>query len=316
MMKTCVLIASHVSYEKQLSYFDECLNSLVKQSVVPDIHVSVSSESRYRKKLRELRNKYEKNVNFHVCKQKLSQMLHLKRLNDTLIDKGYDIFMFCDDDDKYKKTRVEELSSNFEEAESQLGERFCGVRTHCIDNKFIYHKSAPEFWSYAVRPTILNMFFSKTKNYNCHKLLEHKYGDVLLRTFLSSLSGYYHWLSCVTTENLYVYRIHDDSVCGKNSKLEKSKNYQRSMSRDERNDVLISNIFNAIASSVDDHTRETNMKIIISHTEKNLTFHTDKDVKVMYDFIQYDHLFVKFLGVTKQELFDICDNLFDNHRKN
>lgn len=314
MMKTCVLIASHVSYEKQISYFDKCLNSLLKQSVVPDIHVSVSSESRYRKKLRELMNKYEKNVNFHVCKQKLSQMLHLKRLNDTLIDKGYDIFMFCDDDDKYKKTRVEELSSNFEKAESQLGERFCGIRTHCTDKTFIYRNCAPEFWSYAVRPTILNMFFSKTKNYNCRKLLEHKYGDVLLRTFLSSLSGYYYWLACVTTENLYVYRVHDDSVCGKNKKL--SMIGQGLISRDECNDVLISNIFNAIASSADERMRETNMKIIISHTEKNLMFHTDKDVKRMYDTDQYDHLFVKFLGVTKQELFDICDNLFDNHLKN
>lgn len=79
MMKTCVLIASHVSYDKQISYFDKCLNSLLKQSVVPDIHVSVSSESRYRKKLREFMNKYEKIVNFHFVNKKLSQMLQVER---------------------------------------------------------------------------------------------------------------------------------------------------------------------------------------------------------------------------------------------
>lgn len=219
--------------------------------------------------------------------------------------------MFCDDDDKYKKTRVEELSTKFEEAESQLGERFCGIRTHCINASGDLN-GTPEFWSYAVRPAILNMFFSKTNKYNCRKLLEHKYGDVLLRTFFSSLSGYYYWLACVTTENLYVYRIHDDSICGKNRKY----NGPGLISRDEWNDALISNIFNAVASSIDERMRETNMKIIISHTEKKLTFYEDKDVKRMYDIDQYDQLFVKFLGVTKQELFDICDNLFDNHLKN
>ena len=44
-MKTAVFVASHICYDKQLTFLDKCLNSLEDQTVNTNVHISISFEN-------------------------------------------------------------------------------------------------------------------------------------------------------------------------------------------------------------------------------------------------------------------------------
>jgi hypothetical protein len=182
-MKTAVLVPSHISYDDQLERLDTCLESLSSQSVVPDIFVSISfANDTYKRNFAALLRKYP-SVKFKLSPQQRFQMEHLQILSLLVTD--YDMVMFCDDDDTYGEERVEKFVNTVEDMKRHcnvVGSKFGGVLE--VKNANVGDGPA-EYWSYGIPPSLLTEFFNRCKGYQ--DLLRHKFADMYLRDYLNNL---------------------------------------------------------------------------------------------------------------------------------
>jgi hypothetical protein len=216
MTKTCILIPSHINYENQIDLLNECINSLITQTIAVNIYASVSFKNEtYKKEFSEkILLKYGKSVKFLFSKDQLFQMEHLYKLWFFIIDKKYDMIMFCDDDDTYNITRVKTFINAFE-CEKNMKEFISGVTEIVESNN--PECEMPEYWCYGVIPDVLLDFFSHFNGVN-YNLLKHKFGDMYLRHYLRKNKKHIHWigLNIYDKKNrLYYYNINNpNSICG------------------------------------------------------------------------------------------------------
>lgn len=208
MTKVAILIPCHIYYNEQIHLLDKCIDSLINQSVKCDIYISISFENDiYKDNLKNILEKYNKEVKFRLSKKQLFQMEHLYKLfkeNET----EYEAFMFCDDDDTYHFQRVEILLSYFEFSKKQNIENLGGVReiSKSDDDEGI----APEYWAYFLRTEVLKVFFSRFNNQ--FHLLKHKFGDMFLRYFLRKNLTYHLFAHC--NKSLYNYYKNPNGITG------------------------------------------------------------------------------------------------------
>ena len=173
-MNPVVFIASHIRYDGQLGRLTWCIENLLAQEHVPAICVSISLETSLYKQ--EFNNNVKQNyptVNFHVQKKRFFQMEHMRFLFERY-ESQYDLILFCDDDDTYAPERVK----LFCQCAAQQPSVVCFLESiHGED-----YKEYNEFWKYAVRPSLLRVFFERVEK--TPYLLQNLYSDVLLRCFL------------------------------------------------------------------------------------------------------------------------------------
>lgn len=207
-MKTAVLIPSHIHYQDQLLRLDACLESLYSQTIVPDIFVSISfANTTYKRDFSTLLRKYS-NIKFKFSSQQKFQMEHLKVLSSFV--SGYDMIMFCDDDDTYHRERVEIFMNLFKKY--CTGNKFGGVRETKDDEDF------PEYWGYGIKPYLLTLFFIRIKGFE--DLMHHKFADMYLRNYLRTTGDKDIIFVLIINKppgcNLYQYTIDNpNSICGK-----------------------------------------------------------------------------------------------------
>jgi hypothetical protein len=221
MTRVAILIPSHIRYNGQISLLDNCITSLLGQTLKPkSIYISISFENNtYKTDFERILQKYgsinETYIHFEISKEKKHQMEHLHTISSYVND--YDILMFCDDDDTYHTERVARFVRAFSAGKGF--ENFGGVREYTeLINDYQSGSKTPEYWCYGIVPSLIRDFFYffKGKHYT---LLQHKFGDMYFKQYLCKNSKYNAWVGIIDAKfgfPLYNYNINNPhSICGK-----------------------------------------------------------------------------------------------------
>lgn len=223
----CILIGSHISNQKRIQYFVECLVSLVRQTIPVAIHVSISFENQDLKNqtIEALMTNQEliaaNRIQLRIQESKTPQMRHIQILVQELVG-VHKWMMFCDDDDTYEPERAF---------------RFAQIIAKSLDDVEKYNKSNPtipvpikliglyestfgkdhrehrhEYWCYCVHIDILAEFYAKLEKYP--DVLDDKCCDVLFAEHLRRSAA--NKMFARITEKLYNYRVDNntDSITG------------------------------------------------------------------------------------------------------
>ena len=215
MTRTCIIVASHISKAYRLKYLCECLQSLVEQTVIIPIYLSISFENDL------VKNVYHKimdkngllnnnNITIFEIKDKTSQFRHIFNVFE-YIKNDFEYVMFCDDDDTYVNNRVELFINGIEGALSVIekGKKLVGIyegkndKTHIDEYK--------EYWSYCIKTIYIQEFIVKINSGGFDKFVDHNMFDVIFSSYLRFMDNTHVFVSYPLM--LYNYRKNtNDSV--------------------------------------------------------------------------------------------------------
>jgi len=216
--KVCIIIASHISNTKRIGHLIDCLSSLLKQTIVVPIYLTISFDNK------ELQSQYAllfseitflHNIKLHtiIRTSKTPQMRHMDLLLP-LIEKKHNWVMFCDDDDTYEPQRVQIFINTIIKGLNDIQEipnkQFVGIY-ESIDGK-PHTEKRQEYWCYCVNIDLLIRFMETLKPFP--DVIDNKCCDVLFGEYLRRLSA--NLLFAIIDLKLYNYRIDDnsDSITG------------------------------------------------------------------------------------------------------
>ena len=233
-MKTAVLIPSHINYPDQIDRLDTCLESLLNQTIGPDIFLSVSfSNDTYKRNFSSILRKYP-TVKYTFSAEQKFQMEHLCILSKKVLE--YDMILFCDDDDKYHPMRNKLFIQYFQETKKlcyKQGLQFGGVRE--IQNVEDLD-TPPEYWAYGIPPKLLTQFFQNFEGENSD-LLCNKFADMYLRNYLKRTGKDSLTFSLLAPDSngrtLYQYTIDNpNSICSHHNTQEVNSENANTLIRD------------------------------------------------------------------------------------
>jgi hypothetical protein len=216
--KVCIIIASHISNPKRIGHLIECLSSLLKQTIVVPIYLTISFDNK------DLQNQYAllfseieflHNIKLHTIIRpiKTPQMRHMELLLP-IIEKKHNWVMFCDDDDTYEPHRVQVFINTIIKGLNDIqyipDKQFAGIY-ESIDGK-PHTEKRQEYWCYCVQIDLLIRFMEILKPYQ--DVIDNKCCDVLFGEYLRRLNN--DFLYAIIDLKLYNYRIDDnsDSITG------------------------------------------------------------------------------------------------------
>ena len=213
----CIAIASHMSNPKRISYLLECLTSLLSQTVVIPVYLSISFENDDTKTsfIEGLGNMGFINhpfIHILVQSEKTPQMRHFLSILGVMKSE-HKWIMFCDDDDTYDPTRVENLIKSIHIIKQQVTDPtkiFAGLyESHCEKD---HREHRHEYWCYCVNKSIMDRFYAAIIDYP--DIIDNKCCDVLFGEYLRRLSPE-HFFGRLDMR-LYQYRVteNQDSVTG------------------------------------------------------------------------------------------------------
>jgi hypothetical protein len=210
MTAVCVIIASHISYNSQLDLLKNCIHSLKKQTMNADIYVCISFENdKYKQTFYEQIFEQEPDVNFIISSIQQYQMQHIYHVRGYI--NHYDLVMFCDDDDTYECNRVEIIYKSYQYCLSQKTDgKLLGGFIEIID---VERHDAPEFWCYALVPSLIHDFYERMKE--DIDLLAYDYGDMYFRNYLRLVHTGITFASCKFIKPLYNHTKNPFSVCSR-----------------------------------------------------------------------------------------------------
>lgn len=232
MTKVAILIPCHIQYEGQKDLLDNCILSLLKQTLKPkSIYISISFENKYKMDVKSILQKYVRTtnpkINFKISKEKKHQMEHLHNIVSNIDVNDYDMLMFCDDDDTYHIERVNYFVEAFNSGKNNINgildnnkedANFGGVREHVKLTGVSAWSDIPEYWCYGIVPSAIVEFFSFFQGKD-FIFLHHKFGDTYLRHYLRKNSKYSKWIGIQDAGlgfTLYNYNKNNpNSICGK-----------------------------------------------------------------------------------------------------
>ena len=217
--KVCIIIASHISNPKRIGHLFECLTSLLSQTIVVPIYLSISFDNK------DLQNQYATlfsgittlhNTMLHtiVRTEKTPQMRHMEKLLP-LIEKKHQWVLFCDDDDTYEPQRVEifinTIVKGMHDIKQMPDKQFVGIYESIEDKP--HTEKRQEYWCYCVRMDLLTRFMELLNPYG--DVIDNKCCDVLFGEYLRRLNPN-TMLYAIVNVKLYNYRIDDnsDSITG------------------------------------------------------------------------------------------------------
>jgi hypothetical protein len=211
----CVMIASHISNPKRVAYLIECLGSLIAQTITIPVYLSISFENEAIKG--ELERELESNglrshptLFFLFQEEKTPQMRHFQVLSN-IVEQQW--IMFCDDDDTYDSTRVENLINSINNIQSQINNqpKICAglYESHCNKD---HREHRHEYWCYCVNKCILDRFYGALIDYP--DIIDNKCCDVLFGEYMRRLGPQY--IFGRLDMRLYNYRVteNQDSITG------------------------------------------------------------------------------------------------------
>jgi hypothetical protein len=210
MTKTCVLVPSHISYDVQLDLLRKTIVSLKEQTMKADIYLAISFQhERYKKEFDETIFRDITDINYVISSHQQYQMEHLNNLRKYA--NGYDLIMFCDDDDTYEANRVDTIVKLYQYciANKKMG-KYLGGFIEIID---VEMDDAPEYWCYAITPRLYNDFFDRMK-YDMD-LLKYDYGDMYFRNYLRLVNTNISYAHCKFDKPLYNHYKNPDSICSR-----------------------------------------------------------------------------------------------------
>jgi len=216
--KLCIIIASHISNPKRIGHLTECLSSLLKQTIVVPIYLTISFDNK------DLQNQYAllfseieflHNIKLHtiIRPTKTPQMRHMELILP-IIEKKHNWVMFCDDDDTYEPHRVQvfinTIIKGLNDIQKIPDKQFAGIY-ESIDGK-PHTEKRQEYWCYCVHIDLLIRFMEILKPYP--DVIDNKCCDVLFGEYLRRLNN--NLLYAIIDLKLYNYRIDDnsDSITG------------------------------------------------------------------------------------------------------
>jgi len=214
----CIIIASHLSNSKRITYLLECLESLINQTTKITIYLSISFQDNTIKdeflqspSIIKLCNE----INVCIREVKTPQMRHIYLLNEEIKENNklykqqYKWIMFCDDDDVYEKNRVVkiiECISGLNKECAQHDNKICaGLYESTFGKDHREHRH--EYWCYCVNIELLTKFYERLENYP--DIIDNKCCDVLFAEFLRR-SGPEYVFGRIE-EKLYNYRVENNS---------------------------------------------------------------------------------------------------------
>ena len=223
----CIAIASHISNINRMSYLQDCLRSLVNQSIPISIYLSISFANQ---EIREhaLNCLYSDTtlilpeyLNIRVRDQKTSQMRHYFLLYHEIVQK-HQWIMFCDDDDTYHPDRTSAFIQTIYAAGMQVVEANSGRDASLWQLKLAglyenvsrvtHNTQRHEYWCYCIHISLLGRFFEVVEP--APGILDDRCCDVLLGEYLRRKSP--EWIYATIEMSLYNYRVEEnhDSVTG------------------------------------------------------------------------------------------------------
>lgn len=221
----CIAIASHISNINRIPYLQECLRSLISQSLPIQIYLSISFATN---EIREetLNQIYNDTIqtdhlNIRVREQKTAQMRHYFLIHEE-IHQLHKWVMFCDDDDTYHTNRTKYFIQTIQSIQPQLDtaneERdttlpkleLAGVYENI--SQPTHHTKRHEYWCYCIRMDLLTRFFNVVEP--TIGVLDDRCCDVLFAEYLRRKSS--NWIYATINQPLYYYREdeNDDSITG------------------------------------------------------------------------------------------------------
>ena len=216
--KVCIIIASHISNSKRISHLIECLSSLLKQTIVVPIYLTISFENKelqqqYSLLFSELPSLHNMMLHTIVRTTKTPQMRHMEKLLP-IIEKKHDWLLFCDDDDTYEPHRVQvfinTIMKGLNDIQNLPDKQFVGIY-ESIDGK-PHTEKRQEYWCYCVHIDLLIRFMEMLKPYP--DVIDNKCCDVLFGEYLRRLNP--NLLYAIIDLKLYNYRVdnNSDSITG------------------------------------------------------------------------------------------------------
>lgn len=207
----CIAIGSHIKSIKRINYLLECIHSLLHQTIVISIYLSISFENKEIETVfkEELNLKNITGINIFIREQKTPQMRHFNMLLEHLPEWT----MFCDDDDTYDTTRVDNLIKSIYLIKQQTcspEKIFAGLyESHCEKD---HREHRHEYWCYCVNKHIIERFYDSLKDHQ--DIIDHKCCDVLFGEYMRRLGPNYFFGRL--DMRLYNYRVNEnqDSVTG------------------------------------------------------------------------------------------------------
>jgi hypothetical protein len=214
--RACIMIASHISNLKRVNYLIECLLSLINQTVVIPVYLSISFNDNNIKNeaIRQFaEHKFFQNdyINIYIREQKTPQMRHFLLLLD-VVKLKHDWIMFCDDDDSYETTRVDNLLKSIVIIQDKIIKPtvFAGVyESHCEKE---HREHRHEYWCYFINKYVLEHFYDILQNYQ--DIIDNKCCDVLFGEYMRRMGEKYVFGRL--NMRLYNYRVteNQDSITG------------------------------------------------------------------------------------------------------
>lgn len=216
-INACIIVASHISTAIRVNCLCECLNSLLDQTVVIPIILSISFESElvftiYKMKM-EMKNLVNNpNITIIIREHKTAQFRHIFNVFE-IVKHKYEYFMFCDDDDTYHINRVYKFINSLLYGLNQVDTRiFAGVCE--IDEVYLQDKKTIEYWNYLLCSNIIQEFITKIQVGGFDKFIDNFMFDILFGYYLMlNIGNDIFWLMEIK-DKLYNYNIRDDSITG------------------------------------------------------------------------------------------------------
>ena len=223
----CIAIASHISNINRMPYLQDCLRSLVNQSVPICIYLSISFANQDICK-HALNCLYTDTslilpeyLNIRVRDQKTSQMRHYLLLYHEIVQK-HQWIMFCDDDDTYHRDRTSAFiqtiyaslrhveSANASRDAAQLPLQLAGMYENV--SRVTHHTQRQEYWCYCIHIRLLGRFFEVVEP--APGILDDRCCDVFLSEYLRRKSP--DWIYATIEIPFYHYRVveNHDSITG------------------------------------------------------------------------------------------------------
>jgi len=289
--KVCIIIASHISNPKRIGHLFECLSSLLTQTIVVPIYLSISFENK------ELQNQYatmfsgitrlhDTMLHTIVKTDKTPQMRHMDKLIP-LLENKHDWLLFCDDDDTYQPQRVEifvnTIIKSLNDIKQMPDKQFAGIY-ESIDGK-PHSEKRQEYWCYCVNIQLLIRFMEILKPYP--DVIDNKCCDVLFGEYLRRLNS--NMLYAIVNLKLYNYRIdnNSDSITGEIKQLGNVVRKPMDVTPDNMEECA-KDLDNYLDEHIDIYIHDTYLRTIVG---------MDFDTILKYEFMNEYNV----LGLVKKE---------------
>lgn len=208
MTRACIIVASHISKSYRLKYLCESLQSLIEQTVIVPIFLSISFDNElvlnvYHKIMEKNGLSNNANITIYERNTKTSQFRHIFNVFES-IKSDNDYIMFCDDDDSYVNNRVELFINAIEGSLLVMDKQKKFVGVYERKNKKSHSDEYKEYWSYCISSIYMQEFFTKINKGSFDKFIDYDIFDVLFASYIRFMDSSHVFVSYQL--KLYNYR--------------------------------------------------------------------------------------------------------------